>query len=478
MKTRPDGFPIAAHIAVLIIVALIAAFVVSVAALAFLPTRPPDLARSDQVLDAFAAGYARAALGETPDDAEGLRWRVIETPPPQRGAPPPARHLRRLVSDRLNISRDDIRVSGRGLPGDMVMRVERRGPGHGGHGEHMVVRTWRIPAPPAPPAPPLTQDGDAPIAAPLPPRVFLLAGFEIAAKLPEGRWAVMRQSQRAEEFAWIVRGAVTIGLTLLVVTALALLFARRLAQPIRTFAETAQRIGVDPDYSPAKIEGPRELRVAASAVNAMQERLRKLIADRTETLAAVAHDMRTPLMRLSLSAENTDDETRAKLRKDIEEIEALVASFIAFARDDPTQEPRVRLDLSALVQALVDDRVELGQVVQLSADDRILIMGQPLGLRRMTANLIDNALKHGGNADVRVYLDGENAIIDVCDDGPGVPPERREDVFKPFVRLNETATRGAGLGLPAARSIARAHGGDVVIVDREGGACVRATLPL
>ncbi|MBY0563037.1 MAG: HAMP domain-containing protein [Hyphomonadaceae bacterium] len=323
---------------------------------------------------------------------------------------------------------------------------------------------------PAPPMPPMF--------APAPAGVVLIAGFTVAAELPDGRWLVMRQGRNWAEIGWILRTAGVIGGTLLALSLLALLFARRLTRPIRAFSEAVQAVGVNPQSEPVREEGPLELRGAARAVNTMQARLRSLIADRTKTLAAVAHDMRTPLMRLRLAAENAPAEQRERMAKDIAEVEALVASFIAFARDDPAEEARVRLDLSALLQSIADDHVEAGRNVSFEGEERAVITGQSLGLKRLFANLVENALKYGDSARIVMRKEGGGVVVDVEDDGPGVPPEQRESVFEPFVRLNGDENKsGAGLGLPAARSIARAHGGDVVILDAAKGALVRVTLP-
>ena len=312
--------------------------------------------------------------------------------------------------------------------------------------------------------------------APAPAGVVLISGFQVGAELPDGRWLVMRQGRNWAELGWIGRAALIIGGALTVVSILAILFARRLTLPIRSFSNAVQAVGVDPQSAPVLEEGPQELRGAARAVNTMQARLRALIADRTKTLAAVAHDMRTPLMRLRLAAENAPVEQRDRMAKEIGEVEALVASFIAFARDDPAEEARVRLDLSALLQSIADDHAAHSRNVTFEGEERVVITGQSLGLKRLFSNLVENGLKYGGAA--RITLErGESAVtVDIGDDGPGIPPDRREAVFEPFVRLQDE-TRGAGLGLAAARSIARAHGGDVAILDAEKGALLRVTLP-
>jgi len=329
------------------------------------------------------------------------------------------------------------------------------------------VRTPR--AVPAPPAPPMY--------APAPEGVVLISGFEVGAMLPDGRWLVMRQGRNWAELGWIARAAGIIGGTLLVLSILAILFARYLTRPIRSFADAVQAVGVNPQSEPVAEEGPQELRGAARAVNTMQARLRALIADRTKTLAAVAHDMRTPLMRLRLAAENAPPEQREKMAKEIGEVEALVASFIAFARDDPAEEARVRLDITALLQSIADDHADHNRSVSFEGGERLIITGQSLGLKRLFANLVENALKYGDAARIKMHGEDGAVIIDVEDNGPGIPADQRETVFEPFVRLNEEGTRGAGLGLAAARSIARAHGGDIVILDAEKGALIRVTLP-
>lgn len=323
-------------------------------------------------------------------------------------------------------------------------------------------------APPAPPAPPLF--------APAPRGVALISGFQVGAKLPDGRWLVMRQGRNWAEIGWIGRAALIIAGALTVLSVLAMFFARRLTRPIRSFSDAVQAVGVNPQSEPVVEDGPSELRSAARAVNTMQARLRALIADRTKTLAAVAHDMRTPLMRLRLVAEHATPEQRDRMAKEIGEVEALVASFIAFARDDPAEEARVRLDLSALLQSIADDESEHGRNVSFEGGERLIVTGQSLGLKRLFSNLVANALKYGAAARIKARREEGAVIVDIEDDGPGIPPEQRETVFEPFVRLGEDGG-GAGLGLPAARSIARAHGGEVVILDAEKGAAVRVTLP-
>jgi len=523
------GLPIAAYLALLVALALAAAFIAVMAVVLWLPPRPPDVMRADMVSEHFKVGYEHMRAVGRPIDDHGMTWRVQAEAPHQRHLPQmhPTQHM---LAGELDLQPNQVRIAAAQIQRSDVFvfrvrdaheaardarrEVERlRREGRRGQ---VVVRGGgepeihvdadgavieqgfeiRVPEPlpepgaapvprrrhavsvaPSPPSPPAAPAPRAAVFAPAPPGTVLISGFEIGAQLPDGRWLVMRQGRNWAELSWIGRATVIIGGTLLILSLLAVWFARRLTRPIRNFSDAVQAVGVDPQSEPVREEGPRELRGAARAVNTMQARLRALIADRTKTLAAVAHDMRTPLMRLRLTAENAPPEQRDKMAREIEEVEALVASFIAFARDDPAEEARVRLDLSALLHSIADDHAEAGRNVSFTSDERVIITGQSLGLKRLFSNLVDNALKYGASARIKLRREENAVIVDVEDDGPGIPSDQRESVFEPFVRLNAEGTRGAGLGLAAARSIARAHGGDIVILDAEHGALLRVTLP-
>ncbi len=494
-----NGLPIAAHLGLLVALAFASAFVAILAVVIWLPPRPPEVMRADVIAEQFQAGFDQVrARGALPRN-EAMAWRLRDVGPPGIDAP----HMqagRMHLARRLRLAPEQVRFGASRIVRnetfvfrvrDVEAHVRMHGappdfagapPPPGGH----ETRTFELHIPPPPPvrsdgaapaaapAPPLPPE--PPMFAPAPPGVLLLSGFEIGAQLPDGRWLIMRQGRNDDTLSWIGRAALIIGGTLTMLSLLALLFARRLTRPIRNFSDAVQAVGVNPQSEPVREEGPRELRGAARAVNTMQARLRALIADRTKTLAAVAHDMRTPLMRLRLVAENAPAEQRERMAKEISEVEALVAGFIAFARDDPAEEPRVRIDLGALLQSIADDSAEAGRSVSFTSEERVIVTGQSLGLKRLFANLIDNALKYGACARVVLRREAGTLIVEVADDGPGVPADQRENVFEPFVRLNEGAG-GAGLGLPAARSIARAHGGDIVILDSEKGALLRVTLP-
>jgi two-component system OmpR family sensor kinase len=530
------GLPIAAHLGLLVALAFVSAFIGIVAVVIFLPPRPPDVMRTDMVAQHFQDGYAAARASSHAPEGDTMEWALAATPPNEDEPAPFMEPVRMNLARHLGLRRDQVRLAASHFARSDVFVFRVRDAEHdieitGDHADHFYMMHGRgagipapMPAPPeaapapgaptpeagatphpapsAPPAPrapsrgnsysfsystPGTPAAPAPPATPTPPLppmfapaphgVALISGFEFSAQLPDGRWLTMRQGRNWAELGWIGRAALIIAAALAVLSLLALMFARQMAKPIQHFADAVQAVGVNPQSAPVLEEGPRELRGAARAVNAMQARLRALIADRTKTLAAVAHDMRTPLMRLRLVAENAAPEQRDRMAKEIGEVEALVASFIAFARDDPAEEARVRVDLSALLQSLADDQAEQGRDVTFAGGERVIITGQSLGLKRLFGNLIDNALKFGAHARIALHLTDNEVVIDIDDDGPGVPADHRESVFEPFVRLNEEGTRGAGLGLAAARSITRAHGGEVAILDGGAGARVRVTLP-
>ena len=493
-RARPlAGAPIAGHVALLVALVLVATYVVNVAVIVALPPRPPAVAPIASVFSAFERGYAEASAGKAAGRSEFGDFRIEGAPPRAAQSPPFARDVAAHLATRLNRPANQVIISFERPPADVIIYREMRHLGRPPHGDHVHGRSGRphpdgfpphSPPPPGPP-PPAPAIG-APPPPPEPPRfetqgrgTVFFARFVVAAQMADGRWLVLRQKRSSADLQWLTGAALGIGGAFAIALALGLVFAARLAAPIRRFADAAHRVGVDRRGEPIPEDGPRELRVAARAVNAMQARLGSLVADRTQMLAAVAHDLRTPLMRMRLSAENADPAVRDAIARDAEEIDELVASFIAFARDDPSHDARVKLDLAALAQSVVDDRAATGAAVTYEGPDRIVLTGQPLGLKLMLSNLVENGVRHGGSAAVRLSEAAGVAVVVVSDNGPGIPPERREDVFQPFVRLAPDGASGAGLGLAVVGSVVRAHGGAVAIDDAPGGgARVTVRLPI
>lgn len=276
-------------------------------------------------------------------------------------------------------------------------------------------------------------------------------------------------------------------LLLFLLSALAMLpaawaFARRLALPFEQLADAAERLGRDPNAPPPSIEGPAEVGRAADAFRQMQARLQAYVADRTKMLGAIAHDMRTPLTRLAFRLESVEGPKRAAMAADIAEMEAMVAATMGLVKSEAQQADRQRLELGSLVEKVADDMALIGRPVSAAADDTLVIDGDAAALRRLFTNLFDNGVSYGKRVSARAWRDGDMAVVDVDDEGPGIPPGEAERLFEPFYRLESSRNRetgGIGLGLSLVRSTARAHGGDVVLANRpEGGLRARVTLPL
>jgi signal transduction histidine kinase len=280
-----------------------------------------------------------------------------------------------------------------------------------------------------------------------------------------------------------------IAFALMTVAAAGLSFwaVRRLTRPVALLAEAAERLGRDVNAPPLPEGGPIEVARAAIAFNTMAGRIRRFVQDRTFLLTAIGHDLRTPITRLKLRAEFIeDDEQRQKFMADLDELDAMVSATLVFGRDTADTEPAVPFDLVALLRTVLDDaadaRPEASERLAYSGPSRLTLTGRVLALKRTFANLVGNAVKYGGAARVTVLGPASGLLqISVEDDGPGLPADQLERVFEPFYRVEDSRNRetgGTGLGLPIARNILRAHGGDVVLANRPGGgARALVTLP-
>ncbi|HTZ76589.1 MAG TPA: ATP-binding protein [Stellaceae bacterium] len=258
--------------------------------------------------------------------------------------------------------------------------------------------------------------------------------------------------------------------------------ARQFTRPIVRLAVAAERLGLDGREPPLEEQGAPEVRAATRAFNEMRQRLKRLIADRTQMLAAISHDLRTPLTRLRLRAEFVEDpQLQEKMLADLAEMEAMVASTLAFAKNDMQSEPREAIDLAALLQSLSEDMTDCGQSVSYDGPVHATVQARPLALRRSLMNVLNNAVNYGTAARIRLSRGDGGAVVEIDDDGPGIPPEEQEEVFSPYYRLERSRNRetgGTGLGLSIARGIIRAEGGDIELANRpEGGLRVRVSLP-
>lgn len=269
--------------------------------------------------------------------------------------------------------------------------------------------------------------------------------------------------------------------TSLLLLGIATVFMRNQVRSVRKLAAAADSFGKGQDVPNFKPEGASEVRQAAQAFNIMRERIKRQIRQRTEMLAGVSHDLRTPLTRMKLQLAMMGDlDGRAELEEDVAEMERMVEGYLAFARGEGSERP-VPSDLGALVDEVVGRFRREGRAIDFHVEGVVVMPLRPHALSRALSNLIGNALRYGGHVWVRVTNRPEAAEVVVDDDGPGIPVEQRERVFKPFQRLESSrnlATGGVGLGLTIARDIVRGHGGDVVLEDSPlGGLRARLRLP-
>jgi signal transduction histidine kinase len=314
------------------------------------------------------------------------------------------------------------------------------------------------------------------------PEPLLFGRFEIGVRQPDGQWLVVQPRTAFGFDPWQERLLLVYALAAVAVSPLAWAFSRRLAAPISALAAGAERLGRDPGAPPLAIGGSAEVAMAVAAFNEMQERLRRYVDDRTTMVGAIAHDLRTPLTRLRFRIEAIPEPLRSKLAADVDQMEAMVASTLSFVRDAATPRDRRKLEVASLVETVMDEAALTGADAAVEHADRVVVDGDPLALKRLVANLVDNALKYGASAHARVFADGDMAVIEVDDDGPGMPESEIERVFEPFRRLESSRSRetgGIGLGLAVVRAVARSHGGDVILRNRpHGGLSARVTLPL
>jgi signal transduction histidine kinase len=314
-------------------------------------------------------------------------------------------------------------------------------------------------------------------------------GELIEAALSDGHWVLFTSSlqpppaidpvaakfSRTNFYTWL-------SLSMILAVLLSTLAARRLVMPLSELATAVEQLGGSGDILPIPARGPREVQKTIQAFNRMQERLRRFNEDRTRMIAAMSHDLRTPLTRLQLRLEIVEDrENRRKMLGDLTTMSEMIESVLSFARDDTKHEPRSLVDLSALVEGVCDEAADAGAPATYSGPRDVAIWCRPTMVRRAITNIVDNAAKYGGSAAVGLIPGAEHVVITVEDEGPGIPRSEREKVFDPFYRLEGSrnpGTGGVGLGLSVARSIIWEHGGDITLANRRGGGLtVRLELP-
>lgn len=270
----------------------------------------------------------------------------------------------------------------------------------------------------------------------------------------------------------------------IILTVLSLWAVRQITAPLTRFSQAAERFGLSLAGEPLDDRGPAEIRNINATFNLMRDRIRRLIDDRTRMLAAVSHDLRTPLTRLRLRVETMEDaETREQALADIRSIETMTQSALEYLRAEKRGLKRDHVDMSSLLQTVCDESADIGKDVTYEGPRHVAVVCDPDLITRAVTNIVDNATRHGEKVRVRLLANTGHAVIEIIDDGPGLSNEQKQQAFEPFYRgdsaraLRDNA--GFGLGLPIAKAIIEDHGGEVTLHDAApSGLIVRITLPI
>ena len=286
-----------------------------------------------------------------------------------------------------------------------------------------------------------------------------------------------RQPAFAEHNDWM-----TLLPFLISIAFLAYLVTRMTMRPLKQLAQAAKDLGNDINHPPLALTGASEIRQASAAFNAMQARIRQHIFQRTQMLAAITHDLQTPLTRLRLRLEKVaDSDLHERLVGDLSAMQSMVKEGLDLARSMDSTEAMQALDLDSLLDSVCSDAADAGQNVTLEGHAGMALMGRPIAMRRCLVNLIDNAVKYGQHAQVTVERLTGAARIRIRDGGPGIAPDQLAKVFEPFYRIETSRSResgGTGLGLTIARNIAEQHGATVLLSNHvDGGLEVTLVVP-
>ena len=406
-----------------------------------------------------ALNGALAPRGVPPHDG------LPELPPagrrPPRPPPPVSGHIWPHVFIQLPFTSNLAKVLAQQLRADL------------GEGYDITVRQATAPA-------------DAVIPVPSPffvePAGHPTQSYDVGVRLPDGSSLLYRVTRIAPGAP--LPTSLMLNLIVLVVLLVIALYiaARGITRPLSRLASAADNIGRGVRVPKLEEKGARELRHAARAFNTMQDRLHRYLDSRTRVLAAMSHDLKTPLTRLRLQVETQieDPALQARFGKELDEMESMVRGALALFRGLDDEEALEPVDIDLLVETIRGEFVEMGKDVTVEGHALGPVPGKPQALKRCLTNIVGNAVNFGARARILVR-DGAQLEISVCDEGPGIPPEELEKVFEPFYRLESSRNRdtgGTGLGLSIARDVAQAHGGSLVLRNRaEGGLEARLTLP-
>jgi signal transduction histidine kinase len=318
-------------------------------------------------------------------------------------------------------------------------------------------------------------------------RIFSLAheadAHKIGIALPDGAVISARFVPDKRPF-WSGPWMATLLFVVVSVTLLGLWAAQALTAPLSAFAKAAESFSLNSAPAPLPERGPEEIRSVAKALNRMRERISTLIDDRTKMLAAISHDLRTPITRMRLRAEFIEDHVhRSHMLGDLDQMRSMLESVLSFLRNDRKFESMTLVDIAITLQLVTDQFADMGHKVAYDGPQHTVVTARPDDLHRGITNLVENAVRFGAEATIRLGVSPNTVTIDVEDDGPGISDARKQAMLEPFVRgddaRNMDETAGFGLGLSIARAIVLAHGGELSLNDRQPhGLIVRIELPV
>lgn len=310
---------------------------------------------------------------------------------------------------------------------------------------------------------------------------LVVADMRVAVRLADRSWLIISPTEAGITIFHYLRNPISLLGSLFVVALFSIWMARSIVRPLTNLAAAAERLGRERETTPITGMKLPEFVTIADTFNVMQARLKKFVDERMQMLAAISHDLRTPLTRLRLYAETVPNEAqRAQILSDISDMETMVSTSLAFMSDDIHREPYSAVDLASLLISQCDNFVDAGRRVSYQGPDHAQFTCRPVALRRAFSNLIDNGCKYGGEVCVSLTDNGATLLIDIRDNGPGIPADQVERAFAPFQRLEESRNRdtgGTGLGLTIARDVIVSHGGDIQLMHDQKGFLVHVELP-
>lgn len=308
-----------------------------------------------------------------------------------------------------------------------------------------------------------------------------LDSFALSIRLDKGQWLNLNATIYSH-MLWTQLLLIAIEALVLGAILVAVWSVMRFTEPLKQFKSSVERLGSDLHSKPIDIYGPSAVRAVAQAMNEMQYRIQTLIRDRTQMLAAISHDLRTPITRIKLRLQFMHDATLAEsLLNDLNEMEKMINETLSFAREDSSAENKVKTDLVSLLKSICDDAEDMGHAVQFHTQlHRAPFFGRSLALKRAFTNLINNAVRFAQHVNVMIYKKHKSIIVRITDDGPGIPKKDLQKVFEPFYRGEYSRSRntgGVGLGLAVTRDIITAHNGKITLQNiRQGGLMVLVEL--